>query len=212
MPTYYKQIKNVKLEYPIGKLQFRNQDSNKAILNTGKINIIRLSYEIYQKTGNPCDIHEAIIRQNLIHSPGYGLFATPGDLNGNDIVAFNIEWNNIPDSWDTISDYGLGKSVKFKAMPIELYSAVYAAGDLRVYKIVDQKNPVYLALHGQFDLKDEEIASYINKIIKGQRTFFHDNDFPYYLISLIEGNQPRHMGRTGLTHSFAAFIPQGLDK
>lgn len=97
-------------------------------------------------------------------------------------------------------------------MPIELYSAVYAVGDLRVYKIVDQKNPVYLVLHGQFDLKDEEIASYINKIIKGQRTFFHDNDFPYYLISLIEGNQPRYMGRTGLTHSFTAFIPRGLDK
>ncbi|KJV95220.1 hypothetical protein [Rickettsia amblyommatis] len=75
-----------------------------------------------------------------------------------------------------------------------------------------KKNPVYLSLHGQFDLKDEEIASYINKIIKGQRTFFHDNDFPYYLISLIEGNQSRHMGGTGLTHSFTAFIPQGLDK
>ncbi|WP_231569183.1 M1 family aminopeptidase [Rickettsia endosymbiont of Ixodes pacificus] len=206
--TYYKQIKNVKLEYPIGKLQFRNQDSNEAILNTGKINIIRLSYEIYQKAGNPCDIHEAIIRQNLIHLPGYGLFATPGDLNGNDIVEFNIEWNNIPDSWKTISDYGLGKRVKFKATLIELYSVVYAAGDLRVYKIVDQKNPVYLSLHGQFDLKDEEIASYINKIIKGQRTFFHDNDFPYYLISLLEGDQPT----TGLTHSFTAFIPQGLDK
>ncbi|CAK6514598.1 hypothetical protein [Rickettsia helvetica] len=152
------------------------------------------------------------MRQNLIHSPGYGLFATPGDLNGNDIVEFNIEWNNIADSWKTISDYGLGKSVKFKATPIELYSAIYAAGDLRVYKIVDQKNPVYLSLYGQFDLKDQEISSYINKIIKGQRAFFHDNDFPYYLISLIEGDQPRHMGGTVLTHSFTAFIPQGLDK
>ncbi len=39
-------------------------------------------------------------------------------------------------------------------MPIALYSTVYAAGDLRVYKIVDQKNPVYLSLHGQFDVKD----------------------------------------------------------
>ncbi|KJV99964.1 hypothetical protein RAMDARK_1719 [Rickettsia amblyommatis str. Darkwater] len=29
--------------------------------------------------------------------------------------------------------------MKFKAMPIELYSVVYAAGDLHVYKIVDQK-------------------------------------------------------------------------
>ena len=29
--TYYKQIKNVKLEYPIGKLQFRNQDSHEKL-------------------------------------------------------------------------------------------------------------------------------------------------------------------------------------
>ncbi|CAK6514590.1 MAG: hypothetical protein O7C68_00950 [Rickettsia endosymbiont of Ixodes ricinus] len=34
--SYYQQIKNVKLEYPIGKLQFRHQDSNEAIFNTGK--------------------------------------------------------------------------------------------------------------------------------------------------------------------------------
>ncbi|MCZ6886819.1 MAG: hypothetical protein O7C59_09410 [Rickettsia endosymbiont of Ixodes persulcatus] len=47
--SYYEQIKNVKLEYPIGELQFRNQNGNQAVLNTGKINIIRLSYEIYQK-------------------------------------------------------------------------------------------------------------------------------------------------------------------
>lgn len=84
--SYYQQIKNVKLEYPIGKLKFRNQRGNEAVLNTGKINIIRLSYEIYQKEGNPCDVHETIIRQNLIHSPGWGLFATPGDLKREDIV------------------------------------------------------------------------------------------------------------------------------
>ncbi|XVN41838.1 MAG: hypothetical protein RCO49_05090 [Rickettsia endosymbiont of Argas persicus] len=54
--SYYQQIKNVKLEYPVGKLQFRNQNGNQAVLNTGKINIIRLSYEIYQKAGNPSNI------------------------------------------------------------------------------------------------------------------------------------------------------------
>ncbi|WP_341788860.1 M1 family aminopeptidase [Rickettsia endosymbiont of Lasioglossum villosulum] len=210
--SYYQQIKNVKLEYPIGKLKFRNQNSNEAIFNIGKINIIRLSYEIYQKTGNPSKVHEAIIRQNLIHSPGWGLFATPRDLKKEDIVEYNVEWNNIPEAWQAISDYGLGKNIKFKATPIGLYDAIYAAGDLRIYKIVNKKNPVYLSLHGQFDLKDQEIASYTNKIIKGQRAFFHDNDFPYYLISLVEGDQPMHMGGTALTHSFTAFIPQGLNK
>lgn len=137
--SYYQQIKNVKLEYPIGKLKFRNQNSNEAIFNIGKINVIRLSYEIYQKAGNPSDVHGTIIRQNLIHSPGWGLFATPGDLKKEDIVEYNVEWNNIPKAWQTISDYGLGKNIKFKATPIGLYDATYAAGDLRLYKIVDQK-------------------------------------------------------------------------
>lgn len=49
-------------------------------------------------------------------------------------------------------------------MPIELYSAVYAGGDFTCLQNCRSKNPVYLSLHGQFDLKDEEIASYINKM------------------------------------------------
>ncbi|MCC8468166.1 MAG: hypothetical protein LN589_05900 [Rickettsia endosymbiont of Eriopis connexa] len=84
--------------------------------------------------------------------------------------------------------------MKFKAKKEELLSALYAAGDLRVYKIVDQKNPVYLSLHGQFDLTYKEIIYSLDKIIKGQRAFFTDNDFPYYAISLIEGDEPNHMG------------------
>lgn len=210
--SYYQQIKDVKLEYPIGKLQFSNENGNRAVLNTGKINVIRLSYEIYQEAGNPSDIHGTIIRQNLIHSPGYGLFTLPEDLNDKNKIEFNVEWNNIPKAWKTISDYGLDKSIKFKVLPVELYSAIYTAGDLRISKIVDQKNSVYLSLHGQFDLKDREISSYINKIIKGQRAFFHDNDFPYYAISLIEGDNPEHMGGTSFTRSFTAFIPKDLDK
>ncbi|MCZ6886818.1 MAG: hypothetical protein O7C59_09415 [Rickettsia endosymbiont of Ixodes persulcatus] len=89
---------------------------------------------------------------------------------------------------------------------------MYAAGDLCIYKIVDQKNPVYLSLQGRCDLTDKEIIYSLDKIIQGQRAFFSDNDFSYYLISLIEGDNPRHMGGTGLTNSFTAFILKGLDK
>ena len=210
--TYFKQIKNVQLEYPVGKLQFQGQNRNKAVLNTGKINIVRFSYEIYQEAGNPCDIHKTIIRRDLIHSIGYGLFTIPEDLKDEDKIEFNVEWNNILANWSTISSYNLDKSIKFKGNLRELFSAFYAAGDLRIYKTVDKKNPVYLSLQGKFDLSDQEISSYINKIIKNQRAFFHDNDFPYYAISLIEGDEPGHMGGTGLTNSFTAFIPQDLDK
>lgn len=66
-----------------------------------------------KKTGNPSNVHETIIRQNLIHSPGYGLFTLPEDINDKDKIEFNIEWNNISDSWKIISDYGISKSFKF---------------------------------------------------------------------------------------------------
>ncbi|ABV73705.1 hypothetical protein A1E_03890 [Rickettsia canadensis str. McKiel] len=62
----------------------------------------------------------------------------------NDKMEFNIEWNNISDSWKAISDYGISKSFKFKVQKEELFSTLYVAG----YKIVYKKNPVYLFLQG----------------------------------------------------------------
>ena len=81
---------------------------------------------------------------------------------------------------------------------------------MRIYQIANNKNPVFLSLYGSFDIKDSSIVSSLQEIVKTQRTFFNDHDFPYYAISLIEGNDPNSMGGTRLHDSFTAYLPKGM--
>jgi hypothetical protein len=65
----------------------------------------------------------------------------------------------MPSKWKTISSYGTARLLNFRAKAQELLHAIYAAGNLRMYQIADNKNPVFLSLYGSFDVKDNSIVS-----------------------------------------------------
>jgi predicted metalloprotease with PDZ domain len=208
---YSKQIKNIKLNHPKGKIKFKKHNSNYAVITIPKTDSIGLSYEIYQKPGNPAHVHETIVRKDLVHTTGYGVFATPNELKDTEDkkVEVSITWKNIPKEWKTLSSYGTDESLRFTTSVPQLLHALYVAGNLRIYQIGDSHDQVYLSLYGNFDWKDDLIISDISEIIKTQRSFFNDHDFPYYAISLIEGDDPNSLGGTGLHNSFTMYIPKG---
>ncbi|GEM_PF-679061 len=211
---YSKQIKNIKLNHPKGKIKFKKHNSNYVVITIPKTNSISLSYEIYQKPGNPAHVHETMIRKDLVHTTGYGIFATPNELK--DIkdrkIEVSITWKNIPKEWKALSSYGTDEFLRFTTSVPQLLHALYVAGNLRIYQIGGSHAPVYLSLYGNFDWKDDLIISDISEIIKTQRSFFNDHDFPYYAISLIEGDDPNSMGGTGLYNSFTMYIPKGIGR
>ncbi len=209
---YSNQIKNVQLIQPNGSIQFKIDNVNQAIITIPKMQSISLSYEVYQKLGDPAHVHESIIRKDLIHTIGSGLLITPSDMKHADKIKINITWKAIPSQWKTLSSYGIDKSLSFIATAPELLNALYVAGNIRIYQISDPKNPVYLSFYGNFDLQDKAMADYLGGIIKSQRSFFNDHDFPFYAISLIEGDDPTSMGGTKIHDSFTAYIPKGMDK
>jgi predicted metalloprotease with PDZ domain len=152
-----------------------------------------------------------MVRKDLVHTTGYGIFATPNELKDREDkkIEVSITWKNIPKNWKTLSSYGIDESLKFTTNVPQLLHSLYVAGNLRIYQIGDSHDPVYLSLYGNFDWKDDLIISDISEIIKTQRSFFNDHDFPYYAISLIEGDDPNSMGGTGLHNSFTMYIPKG---
>ncbi len=210
--NYSSQIKNVQLTQPHGSIQFKTDNVNQAIITIPETHSINLSYKIYQKLGNPAHVHETIIRKDLIHAIGSGLLITPSEMKDTDKIKISITWKDIPSQWKSLSSYGMDKSLSFTATAPELLHALYVAGNIRIYQISDPKNPVYLSLYGKFDLKDKEMAADLGGIIKSQRSFFNDHDFPFYAISLIEGDDPTSMGGTKIHNSFTAYIPKGMDK
>ena len=94
----------------------------------------------------------------------------------------------------------------------QVLHSIYVAGKTRVCNIGDSSHPVFLSLYGSFQLKDKQIAADMKGIIQSQRKFFNDFDFPYYAISLIEGDSPSSMGGTRLFNSFTAFLPKGMQR
>lgn len=212
---YTKQIKNIKILHPRGcKFSINKKDGYQLKIQLPKIQTdsVELSYEVHQKPNNPSNVHETIVRQDLIHSTGYGIFAVPADVDEKHKLKINIEWQNIPRTWNSLSSWGREKNLHFTANIFQLLHSVYVAGNVRIYQIMNGKNPVFLSLYGKFDIQDEQMRCSLRNIISTQRAFFKDYDFPYYAISIIQGDEPNSWGGTGLHNSFTAFIPENSTK
>lgn len=210
---YFSQIKNIKLDNPVGSITFKMDEINQAIISSPATKKLNFSYEIHQKPTNARTWREVIIRRDLIHSTGHGLFITPSDMKDTDKVQINIAWENIPQEWKTLSDHGIGKSMNFIGTEQDLLHTIYVAGNIRIYKLPNVNNPVYLSVYGNFDeLKDNIVVADLSKIIRSQRAFFNDQDFPFYAISLIEGTDPYSGGGTALNKSFVVYFHRSIDR
>ncbi len=212
--TYTNQIKNIQVD-PQFQMEMIKKDNNSQvilIMPKASTDPIKVTYEVHQKVGNPSNVHETIVRDDLVHAPGYGIFATPYELNETDKVKIIINWVNLDSTWKTLSSYGASSNLKLNITAPELLRAIYVAGKIRLYNIGTDSSTIFLSLYGRFDMKDQRILSDLREIINGQRRFFNDFDFPYYAISLIEGDNPQSMGGTRLSSSFTAFLPREMHK
>jgi predicted metalloprotease with PDZ domain len=82
-------------------------------------------------------------------------------------------------------------------------NSLFVGGDYRTYHTTVSGNAVNFAIRGKWNFTDEEWTSQVRKIIKYERTFWHDNNFPYFLITLTPFTQERgSQGGTALTNAF----------
>lgn len=210
---YVRQIRNIKLSNSNIKYSLKRKGGHQLILNIpSQTDCVKISYEIHQKAGDPSNVHETIVRHDLIHGIGHGLFIVPNDIKEADQVGFNIAWKKLPAEWKTISSYAITPALNFVGGSAQLLAAIYVAGKVRLKQIGTKHNPVHLSLYREFDLPDDSIASSLREIISTQRSFFNDQDFPYYAMSIIQGDDFHSMGGTRLNNSFTAYLPKGMEK
>jgi len=206
--NHYKQIKNV--DVPNHEFAVKNK---KIIIKVGqKINNLTFSYEIHKSPNKIINIHECLIQNDLIHSPGFALFAIPDHFNNDPNLVFTINWRNIPKEFNFLSSYGDQSTIRFAGDINRLQRAFYSSGKFNVIKIPVANNKIVnLAISGSFSKTDEGISNFTQTLINSQRRFFKDYDIPFYAISLIEGNEENSMGGTCFNNSFIAYSHKNLD-
>ncbi len=170
-------------------------DTNKPeekIVKYKPYSTVVLTYQVeesYTESLSADNIYHAVIKSDYFSFLGETVLIIPvWDWNKN--YNFHINWLNIPQNWVLANSFGVNeKSQSVTISPGRFCRTIFTGGDFRIIQRTINNNPVYISIRGNWKFSDAEIANTTEEIIKIQRDFWKDNDFPYYFISImpIEG-------------------------
>ncbi|MES2377056.1 MAG: hypothetical protein V4553_10780 [Bacteroidota bacterium] len=153
--------------------------------------IITLSYDLCKDWtgpfGNPLQFHPVVMPQYFEINGSNGLLHPK--LDGQDPVIVHFNFQKLPATWALATSFGTSTdsgdrcqsySGKWRAVD----RALFAAGDFRIHRFKVKESPVILAIRGQWTFSDADAISELQKTIGTVRDFWHDNNFPYFLVTL----------------------------
>jgi predicted metalloprotease with PDZ domain len=171
--------------------------------------IIRINYQIEQvRNGEPelGNHYMTTINAKYFHFLGETFFVIPDWDNSSEII-FHIYWKNFPQKWNLANSFGVNnRNQDFKTRLWKLLHSVYVGGDFRIIQRYVYNNPVFIAIKGKWDFSDAQFCDLAQTIIREERDFWNDFNFPFYLITIYPINGDNDQGGTGRVNSYALFL------
>jgi predicted metalloprotease with PDZ domain len=104
-------------------------------------------------------------------------------------VKVNFDWQKLPAGWALATSFGTtsgpeGLCQSYSGPWQGVEGALFAAGEFRIHRFEIRKQPAVLAIRGQWTFSDDEAIADIQKAVGIVRDFWHDDDFPYFLVTL----------------------------
>ena len=126
-------------------------------------------------------------------------------INDSCLVNVNFDWQRLPMGWSLATSFGTDdRRQSFHGSWRDAVNSLFVGGDYRIYRTEISGNVLNFAIRGKWNFTDEEWVSSVSKIIEFERTFWHDNGFPYFLVALTPFDQDH--GSTGGTALTSAFM------
>ncbi len=152
-----------------------------------------------------------VIRSDYIHLLGNTFLVRPY-WPERKRLRIGFTWQ-VPDDWRVGNSFGIEQNrQEFEASPFELVQSVYLAGDFRFVRRDVRGQPVVVAMRGEWRFSDNDFAELVARIVGAQRSFWRDDAFPFYFLSLLPVDIP--VGSTsgvGRWNGFVTFLPPGAD-
>jgi predicted metalloprotease with PDZ domain len=178
---------------------------------------VSVKYELVNDVGNvdaetpiqQRDFYRAMIGAAYFQLFGWGALVVPESLPDTDPVEACMTFSGLAKDGAFASTYGDGQidgvaTMRMHASPLELRSAVYLGGDFRIHRRDIEGRPLVVAMRGDWSFDDAKFVDTAAAVVRAERAFWNDFEFPRYLISLIPNRLPGgSTGGTGLRNSFA---------
>ena len=175
---------------------------------------VRVEYDLTKDwTGpfkHPLQFHPIITPQYLEFTGNNALVRLV--LPDQEIETAGFDWSRLPLSWALATSFGS------TSLPAErcqthtgtwqsIHGGLYAAGDFRLLPFQILGKPATLAIRGDWTTTDEQAAKQIQAIVGMVRNFWHDNRFPYFLVTVAPYDQ-EHGSSDGseFTNAFWMFL------
>jgi predicted metalloprotease with PDZ domain len=126
-------------------------------------------------------------------------------------VDCTFQWNVLP-QWSIATSFGAGTQRQTYRGPWDtVQNALFVAGDFRIHKLKMGKGSLVIAIRGKWSVPDEQAISQIVNIIRVERAFWKNQDFPYFLVTLVPfGQRQDGSGGVGFTNAFSLHTsPEG---
>ncbi len=164
----------------------------------------------------PRSYYRPILEPGLLHLIGTNALPAPRHLEANQERTIRLEWRGFAEAgWRTLSSFAPDGGDRTFIQALDGFrQALFLAGDLDVAERQVRGQEVAISVFGvDWETSLADFADLCARIVSMERAFFDDFEPPFYLISLIPVGEPaptvEHMGGTGLTSSFALFLPPG---
>lgn len=142
-----------------------------------------------------------IMEKDFFYFMADELLAVPGgDLSNKVKAAFHFE--NFPENYTIATNHQLNKKdYEVTTTVKDLGRSIMAGGNFPVETLIINNKPIHIILNGHWSMfSKNELKRQIYKIIKTQRTFLNDNNFPYFLMIIFDCNLPEK--DSGVSGSF----------
>jgi predicted metalloprotease with PDZ domain len=106
----------------------------------------------------------------------------------------NFDWNGLPIAWTLATSFGASESVATRCQTYtgpwkNVEQGLYSGGDYRIHPFQIGNQQAVLAVRGDWTFTDDDAAAQIAKVVGMVRDFWHDDNFPYFLVTLTPYDQ-----------------------
>jgi len=104
-------------------------------------------------------------------------------------VTVSFDWQKLPKDWALATSFAVssGPEDRLQSFTGEwryVDNALFTAGDFRIHRFQIRQKPAVLAVRGQWTFTDDQAIADIQKVVGVVREFWHDDNFPSFLITL----------------------------
>ena len=149
-----------------------------------------LAYDLVQDwsgpLNHPLQFH-GVLQPQYFEINGENALVYPG-MDPQTPVSVFFDWSKLPSDWALATSFGASSGSRDRCQSYtgewrSVTEAVFAAGDFRLHDFQIGPRPAVLAIRGKWTFTDDDVIAELQKTIGMEREFWHDDNFPYFLVT-----------------------------